>query len=128
MHDRPSIRARRVAGGTIRGIARDVGASRNAVRRALAPGARDRYHRRASTEEVELAVREVLADWPMLTVEEIGQLVEWRRSRRTLSTLVRRLRPVYLEAMAAGGPHARVGTLVVGTLHVGTASVGRVVV
>ena len=54
MHDRRTIREHRAAGGTIRGIALDVGASRNAVRRALVPGARERYYRRSSTEDVEL--------------------------------------------------------------------------
>jgi transposase len=127
MHDRRAIREQRDAGGSIRGIARDVGASRNAVRRALAPGARDRYHRRSSTEDVELAVREVLADYPLLTVEEIGQLVEWRRSRRTLSNLVARLRPEYLERAQEDQPRAAVGTLGVGTMHVGTMAVGRAI-
>lgn len=130
MHDRRAIREQRAAGGTIRGIARDVGASRNAVRRALAPGARERYHRRSSTEEVELAVRDVLADHPRLTVEEIGVLIDWPRSRRTLSTLVARLRPEYLDrdritsgamaaaALAVGSMHA--APLAAGTMRVGT--------
>ncbi|MFD6030488.1 hypothetical protein ACFWE5_07215 [Cellulosimicrobium funkei] len=124
------IREQRSAGGTIRGIARDVGASRNAVRRALAPGARERYHRRSSTEEVELAVRDVLADHPLLTVEEIGVLISWPRSRRTLSTLVARLRPEYLDrdriasgAMAAAAlaiGSMRAAPLAAGMMRVGT--------
>lgn len=95
------------------------------MRRALDPGARDRYHRRASTEEVELAVREVLADYPLLTVEEIGQLVEWRRSRRTLSNLVRRLRPEYLARAAEDRQRVAVGRMTVGTVIAGTMDVGR---
>lgn len=95
MRDRNDIRVARDAGGTIRGIARQLGASRNAVRRALAPGARDRYHRASSTDEVVEAVRDVLADYPHMAVADIAVLIDWRRSRRTLSDLVAALRPEY---------------------------------
>jgi hypothetical protein len=93
MHDRPAIRKDHQDGETIRGIARERGASRNAVRRALAPGARDRYYRPSVTEDAEPAVREVLADYPQMCVADIAVLIDWRHSRRTLSDLVARLRP-----------------------------------
>jgi hypothetical protein len=49
MHDRPGLRLVRSDGESIRGIARN-GASRNSVRRALAPGARDHYYRPSASE------------------------------------------------------------------------------
>lgn len=130
MHDRPKIRERRAAGGSIRGIARGLGASRNAVRRALDPDARDRYHRHSRLDDVEPAVRDVLADYPRLTVEEIGELVEWDGSRRSLSNLVARLRPIYLEREVEDLPRptlgeARIGTVRLGRMTVGTLTVGR---
>jgi DNA-binding NarL/FixJ family response regulator len=94
MHDRAELRVRHLAGESIRGIARS-GPSRNAVRRALAPGARDRYHRRSTGEDFEEAVRDVLADYPHMAVVDVAVLIDWRRSRRTLSDLVARLRPEY---------------------------------
>jgi hypothetical protein len=93
MHDRPAIRGLHGDGESIRGIARNHGASRNAVRRALRPGARDRYYRRSLSEDAEPAVREVLADYPQMCVADIAVLIDWRHSRRTLSDLVARLRP-----------------------------------
>lgn len=93
MHDRPALRLLHSDGGTIRGIARDHGPSRNAVRRALAPGARDHYYRPSITDEAEPAVRDVLGDYPQMCVADIAVLIDWRHSRRTLSDLVAKLRP-----------------------------------
>lgn len=93
MHDRPRLRLLHGGGESIRGIAREQGASRNAVRRALAPGARDHYYRPSASEEAEPAVRDVLADYPLMSVADIAVLIDWRHSRRTLSDLVARLRP-----------------------------------
>ena len=93
MHDRPALRLLHGEGESIRGIAREQKASRNAVRRALAPGARDRYYRPSASENAELAVREVLADYPLMVVADISVLIDWRHSRRTLSDLVAKLRP-----------------------------------
>ncbi|MFF3066180.1 helix-turn-helix domain-containing protein [Oerskovia sp. NPDC057915] len=97
MRNRAEIRARRAEGEPIKAIARRIGASRNTVRRALAPGARDHYHRSSATEDAEEAVRDVLADWPHMAVVDIGALIDWRLSRRTLSNLVAALRPEYAE-------------------------------
>lgn len=132
MHDRPLIRSTRDAGGTVRGIAREIGASRGAVRRALAPGSRDRYWRPSLADEAEPAVRDVLADYPHLTVAEIGLLIDWRHSHRTLSTVVSRLRPEYIarsiDAANAAYPAPTVGRLSLGTLTIGHASVGTLTV
>lgn len=100
MRDRPLIRSLHSEHGSIRKVARDLGASRNAVRRALAPGARDRYYRQSVLDDVEPAVRDLLADYPHMTVADIAVVIDWRRSRRLLSNLVARLRPQYLAAAA----------------------------
>ncbi|WP_420179675.1 hypothetical protein [Paenarthrobacter sp. TA1.8] len=93
MHDRPAIREQRDEGNSIRSIARDHGASRNAVRRAIRPGARDGYYRPSAIEDAEPAVRDVLADYPQMCVADVALLIDWRKSRRQLSDLVARLRP-----------------------------------
>lgn len=95
MHDRPAFRLLRGDGESIRGIARSQGASRNAVRRALAPGSRDHYYRSTLADEAEPAVRDVLADYPAMSVSDIGVMIDWRHSRRALSDVVARLRPKY---------------------------------
>ena len=123
MHDRPSIREARDDGGTIRGIARERGASRNAVRRALAPGARDRYYRPSVTEEAEPAVREVLADYPHMAVADVALLIDWRHSRRTLSDLVARLRPTVVQDWPRVAARD-VGSLTLGQIAARPVSVG----
>lgn len=137
MRDRPALRLLHGGGESIRGISRTQGASRNAVRRALADGSRDQYYRPSFSEEAEPAVRDVLADYPHMTVHDIGLLIDWRHSRRTLSDLVARLRPEYqpgasLEAtsisMIRVGKLGTVGILKVGKLEVGTMEIGEVLI
>jgi hypothetical protein len=123
MHDRPAIREAHDDGGPIRGIARDRGASRNAVRRALAPGARDRYYRPSVTEEAEPAVREVLADYPQMSVADVALLIDWRHSRRTLSDLVARLRPTIVQEWPSVTARD-VGSLAVGRIAARPVSFG----
>ena len=48
--------------GSIRGTARELGAARNTVRRALDPDAPDQYRRPSMSDEYEPAVRDVLAE------------------------------------------------------------------
>lgn len=124
MHDRRSIRDRRQKGGTIRGIAREAGASRNAVRRALDPDASLDYNRPTLADEYEPAVRDVLADYPRISVNQIAEIVEWPGSRRTLSDLVAKLRPEYLERETEDLHRPTVGVMTVGHLTVGTMHVG----
>lgn len=94
------------------------------MRRALAQGSADGYHRDSEAERFELAVREVLADYPAMTVADIAVVVDWRLSRRHLSDLVARLRPQYVDELDVPAPAAesiRAGELVVvGTLQVGS--------
>lgn len=124
MHDRRGIRDRRQKGLTIRGIAREAGASRNAVRRALDPDASLDYNRPTLADEYEPAVRDVLADYPRIAVNQIAEIVEWPGSRRTLSDLVAKLRPKYLERETEDLNRPTVGTMTVGQLTVGTMTVG----
>ena len=128
LHDRPKLRQSHGDGGTIRGIARDHGASRNAVRRALAPGSRDRYYRPSVTEDAEPAVREVLADYPHMSVSDVAVLIDWRHSRRTLSDLVARLRPdvapAWPSVQARPISSIRTGTMAATTIRSGTMKLG----
>lgn len=101
MRDRPTIIQLHAQGAPIRAISRDEQVSRNAVRRAVAPGARTEYWRPSATEDFEPAVRDTLADYPHMTVADIALVVDWRKSRRTLSDLVARLRPEYIERAEA---------------------------
>lgn len=131
MHDRPALRALHGGGESIRGVARSAGASRNAVRRALQPGARDHYYRPSASEDAEPAVRDVLADYPHMCVADVAVLIDWRHARRTLSDLVTRLRPEYQGETADVGARP-MGTLAAGTvmateLRFGTMKLGEVI-
>ncbi len=127
MHDRPAIRRLRGGGSPIRGIARDLGASRNAVRRALRPGARDHYYRPSVADAAEPAVRDVLADYPDMVVADVALLIDWRHSRRTLSDLVARLRPLCRDT-ASGLDACPDTTLALGTLTVQNIECGTLTV
>ena len=127
MHDRLQIRGRRETGGTIRGIAREAGASRNAVRRALDPNASLEYRRPTLADEYEPAVRDMLADYPRISVQQIAELVEWPGSRRTLSDLVAGLRPEYLEREIEDLNRPTVGVMTVGPLTVGRMTAGTMI-
>ncbi len=120
MHDRERIRELIAAGGTIRGTAREVGADRNAVRRATRPGARTKYSRAQLADRFEPAVRDVLADYPLLSVDEIGTLIDWPASRRTLSNIVARLRPEALERATEDLNVPSIGSIRIGTIATGT--------
>lgn len=125
MRDRRDIRARRDAGSSIRGIARDVGASRGAVRRAIDPAAALDYRRPTLADEYEPAVRDVLADFPRLPVPQIAELIEWPGARSTLSALVARLRPLALEREREDLNRPRVGATIAGTITIGRARAGQ---
>lgn len=125
MHDRRDIRGRRDVGGTIRGIARETGASRNAVRRAIVPDAGLDYSRPTLADEYEPAVRDVLADHPRLAVSQVAELIDWPGSRRTLSDLVARVRPEVLEREREDLNRPAMGAVTAGVLTVGRLDVGR---
>ncbi|QYC54921.1 helix-turn-helix DNA-binding domain protein [Arthrobacter phage Popper] len=130
MHDRPAIRVLHGDGESIRGIARHQAASRNAVRRALKPGARDHYYRPSASSSAEPAVRDVLADYPDMSVSDIAVLIDWRHARRTLSDLVAKLRPEYgggtSDVYARPMSSLTAGTVAAGEISFGTMQLGRV--
>ena len=94
-------RLHRVEGMAIKAIARRLGVSRNAVRRALARDAPPKYERavRGSiVDAVEPAVRELLRKVPDMPATVIAERIGWDRSITVLKDRVRQLRPYYLPA------------------------------
>lgn len=92
-------RLHRVEGMAIKGIARRLGVSRNAVRRALARDAAPKYVRAARgsvVDAVEPAIRELLRAHPKMPATVIAERVGWQRSLTVLKDRVRELRPYYL--------------------------------
>lgn len=134
MHDRSAIRSAHEAGASIRPLARELGVDRNTVRRAIAPDARAKYWRRSATEDATEAVRDVLADYPHMAVNDVATLIDWRHSRRALSNLVARLRPEYVRRSSietrpttalAAGRVLPAGRISAGTMTTGTLTIGR---
>ena len=83
----------------IKAIARRLGISRNAVRRALARDTPPRYQRPAKgscVDSFEPAIRELLRSYPRMPATVIAERVGWERSITVLKDRVRELRPVYL--------------------------------
>jgi DNA-binding transcriptional MocR family regulator len=117
MWDRQQIRAAHAAGQPIRSIARELGASRNAVRRALAPGARDRYHRPSVSQDFFPTVGQAVDRSPASPVWEIGQRIDWPLGQRQLTKLVARARRALPAAQIEVG-QASAGELTVGELSV----------
>lgn len=128
MRDRRDIRSRRDLGGTLRGIARAIGADRNSIRRALADDANLDYRRPTLADEYEPAVHDVLADYPRLSVTQVAEIIDWPASRRALSDLVARLRPLALEREAESLTDMVIGTVRIGQLSFGSASMGTMTI
>lgn len=83
----------------IKGIARRLGISRNAVRRALAKESPPRYERPAKgscVDVVEPAIRELLRSCPTMPATVIAQRIGWQRSLTVLKDRVREVRPLFL--------------------------------
>jgi len=92
-------RLHRVEGMAIKAIARQLGVSRNAVRRALARDVAPKYVRAAKgsvVDAVEPAIRELLQAHPRMPATVIAERVGWQRSLTVLKDRVRELRPYYL--------------------------------
>jgi transposase len=92
-------RLRRAEGMPIKAIARVMGVSRNAVRRALVAEGPPRYQRPARgsiVDAVEPRIRELLAAWPSMPATVVAERIGWQRSIRVLRDRVRELRPAYL--------------------------------
>jgi transposase len=83
----------------IKAIVRQLGVSRNAVRRALAADAPPKYVRPAkgsAVDVVEPQIRALLAQWPTMPATVIAERIGWQRSLTVLKDRVRQLRPQYL--------------------------------
>ena len=83
----------------IKVIARVVGCSRNALKKALAAERPPAYRRQRTgsvVDAVEPRIRELLQACPTMPATVIAERIEWRYSIRTLSGRVAELRPVYL--------------------------------
>jgi transposase len=92
-------RLHRVEAMPIKVIARRLGVSRNAVRRALARDGAPVYSRAAKgsiVDAVEPAIRSLLADRPDMPATVIAERIGWQRSLTVLKDRVRELRPYYL--------------------------------
>lgn len=92
-------RLHRVEEMAIKAIARRMGISRNAVRRALARDCPPRYERAAKgsiVDAVEPPIRELLREYPRMPATVIAERVGWDRSLTVRKDSVRVLRPFYL--------------------------------
>jgi transposase len=92
-------RLHRVEGMAIKAIARRLGVSRNAVRRALVRDVPPRYERPARgsiVDAVEPRVCELLREFPQMPATVIAERIGWERSLTVLKDRVRELRPYYL--------------------------------
>lgn len=92
-------RLHRVEGMAIKAIVREVGISRNAVRRALARDVAPKYVRVAKgsvVDAVEPAIRELLRRYPRMPATVIAERIGWSRSLTILKDRVRELRPYYV--------------------------------
>jgi transposase len=92
-------RLHRSEGMAIKVIARTLGISRNAVRRALAHDLPPRYVRPPTgsrVDAVEPAIRELLAKTPTMPATVIAERIGWEHGLTVLKDRVRVLRPYYL--------------------------------
>ncbi len=106
MHDRARVRAAYGFFGSVAAASRELGVSESAVRAAIAPGARERYERAPSAgpvDELEVALRELLARFPRITVDAAMREIGWERSRSALADRLRRVRPEYAHLPAVPG-------------------------
>ncbi len=89
----------RAEGLSIRAVARQLGLSKNTVKKALAAQGPPAYRRSRTgsvVDAVEPRIRELLQACPTMPATVIAERLEWRYSIRTLSTRVAELRPIYV--------------------------------
>ncbi|OIV39518.1 transposase [Mangrovactinospora gilvigrisea] len=92
-------RLHRSEGQGIRAIARDLGISRNTVKRALASDRPPKYTRAAkgsAVDAVEEEIKTLLADTPTMPATVIAERIGWDRGMTILNERVRELRPAFL--------------------------------
>ncbi len=91
-------RLHRAEGVPIKAIARRLGISRNAVRRALASQGPPRYQRPAretAFDAFEPAIRALLREFPEMPATVLAQRVGWTRSASVFRSHVAELRPLF---------------------------------
>jgi transposase len=101
-------RLNRAEGMPARAIARRLGVSRGAVARALASADPPRYQRSpkgSAVDAFEPAIRELLAQFPLMPASVIGERIGWVRSSSVLRDRVAALRPLF----APPDPASRIG-------------------
>jgi hypothetical protein len=92
-------RLHRAEGVPIKEIARRLGLARNTVRAALraeGPPSHERGPRGSAVDEVEPAIRSLLAEFPRMPATVIAERVGWTRSLTVLKDRVRELRPLFV--------------------------------
>ncbi|MGW6413541.1 IS21 family transposase, partial [Streptomyces vinaceus] len=92
-------RLHRAEGMAIRAIARQLGISRNTVKRALATDRVPKYERAAkgsAVDVVEAEIRELLRQTPTMPATVIAERIGWDRGMTILKDRVRELRPAYV--------------------------------
>ena len=92
-------RLHRAEGMPIKAIVRQLGISRNTVRRALAADAPPQYQRPAKgsiVDEVEPLIRQLLVGWPTMPATVVAERIGWTRSLTVLKERVRELRPLFV--------------------------------
>jgi transposase len=92
-------RLHRAEGMPIKVIVRQLGISRNAVRRALASDVPPKYVRSAKgslVDAFEPQIRELLAGWPTMPATVIAERIGWPYSLTVLKDRVRLLRPLFV--------------------------------
>lgn len=100
MHDRAPIRALAADGRPIRAIAKDLGISRNTVRRALDRSRPDHYVRRAPLDAWEPLIRETLERYPRMAATDVARRLRYPGG---LSAFTARVRSIRQEVLKHGG-------------------------
>jgi transposase len=104
----------RAEGMPIKAIVRQLGISRNTVRRALAADAPPQYQRLSKGSVVDAAepqIRQLLAQWPTMPATVIAERIGWSRSMTVLKDRVRELRPLFTPPDPASRTDYQLGEL-----------------
>lgn len=92
MLDRTRVQGVHHSGHAIRAIARDLGVSRNAVRRAVRGEPGTYRPERSRLDDLEPAIREVLARYPLMPAAGVARRLGWDGSASAFTARVRAIR------------------------------------
>jgi transposase len=107
-------RLHRAEGMPIRAVARQLGLSKNTVKKALAAAGPPRYQRPArgsAVDAFEPAIRELLQQFPRMPTSVIMERVGWTRGRSVFFDRVAGLRPLFVPPDPASRTEYRPGQL-----------------